>query len=167
MIRKARLKDADQISRLIKINHQTQINDRSGGFLRFRRSSKKVRKIIEKSLVSLVFVKNNKIIGFMNAYPVKKKTKKKINWHNKKAEKLYFNSKKSAIAYLAVIHPDHHHQGVGTKLFNQITGDLRRLKYQYLFASVSLKPVPNKASLAFLNKHGFKKVSQSIFIKKL
>ncbi len=161
MIRKAKQTDAKQISRLIKKNYLGQKKDKKQGFLRYKRSPQKVKKIINNSLAALVYVKNNKIIGFMNAYPQKKPTKKKIKWKNEKLKNLYFDKKKSATAYLGVIDPEYLHQGIGSKLFNQLVGQLRHHGYKNLFASVTTKPITNKASLNFLKNKNFKKAARA------
>ncbi len=166
MIRKARKSDAQKISRLIKKNHLNQKKDKKQGFLRYKRSPKKVKRIINNSLVAFVYVKNNKIIGFMNAYPQKKPTKKKIKWKKEKFKKLYFDKKKSATAYLGVIDPNHLHQGIGSQLFEKIVDQLQKQGYENLFASATSKPIANKASLNFLKNYGFKKVASAKIKKK-
>jgi N-acetylglutamate synthase-like GNAT family acetyltransferase len=159
MIRPAKLNDADQISQLIKENYLDKKKDKKDGFLRYKRSPKTVKKIIKKSLVSLVYIKNKKIVGFMNAYPQRIPKKKKINWQNKKAKKIYFDKTKSATAFLGVVHPDYLHQGIGKKLFKKLISNLKRKEYQYLFASITLQPITNKASLSFIKSFGFNKAA--------
>ncbi len=169
MIRRAKQADAEKISKLISKNLKGNQKDKARGFLRYKRSPKKVKKIIKKSIVALVYLRDNNIIGFMNAYP-KKKNKKKISWDDKKA-KDYLENKKSAVAYLGVIDPKYNHQGIGTELYERMINDLRQKGYQYLFATTTVKPIKNKASLGFIKNKGFKKVAHTpktaVFMKKL
>lgn len=178
MIRRAKQADAEKISQLIKKNQQSEKGSKKQGFLRHQRGPKKVKKIINKSLVALVFVKKNQIIGFMNAYPQRKPKRKNINWEDKNAKEAYFNEKTSATAFLGVIDPDYLHQGIGSQLLEKMANRLRQQGFKNLFASVTTKPTLNKASLAFVKSKGFTKVAAAtvktdpstkttIFIKKL
>lgn len=159
MIRQAKPADAEKISQLIEKNYLSKKSDKKNGFIRYKRSPKTVKKIIIKSLVGLVYTKNKKIIGFMNAYPQRKPKKKKINWRDKKVEKLYFDEAKSATAFLGVIDPNHLHRGIGSKLFIQMVNQLQQKGYTNLFASITLQPITNKASLNFIKSFGFKKAA--------
>jgi ribosomal protein S18 acetylase RimI-like enzyme len=158
-LRKAKPTDAEQISKLIKKNHLSQKGNKQKGFLRHHRGPKQVKKILKKSLVALIYSKNGKIVGFMNAYPQKTPKKKKINWKNEYAKKLYFDQKKSATVFLEVIDPNYLHQGIGSKLFEKMTDQLVQQGYKHLFATITLKPITNTASLNFVKSKGLRKVA--------
>ncbi len=178
MIRKAKLADAQAISQLITKNLKSQKEDKSTGFLRYKRSPKKVKKIIKKSIITLVYTKNKKIIGLMNAHPPIKYKNKTYNWESKLLEKTYFDNQKSAVIYLGAIDPEYLHQGIGSQLYQEMVSNLIRQGYKYLFASISLKPIKNKASWGFVKSKGFETAAiitptknpdkeTALFVKKL
>jgi ribosomal protein S18 acetylase RimI-like enzyme len=156
MIREAKLADAKAISQLISGNLKTRKKNKSTGFLRYKRNPQKVKKIIKKSIVALVYFDNNKIIGFMNAYPTIKYKNKKYQWQSQKIKNDYYDRKQSAVAYLGAIDPNYLHQGIGSQLYQRMVEDLKNKGYNYLFASVTTKPVKNNASWGFVKSKGFK-----------
>ena len=166
MIRSAKIADAQAISQLIFNNLKIQKKDKSTGFLRYKRSPKKVKKIINKSIVALVYLDNNKIVGFMNAYPTIKYKNKKYQWQLPKLKNKYYNKQESTVVYLGAIDPNHLRQGIGSQLYQQMVNSLKNQGYNYLFASITSKPIKNKASLGFVRSKGFKIAATVTYTKK-
>lgn len=135
MIRKATIKDAKAITDIYNYYVKNDI----ATFTENPISVKETEENIKNSILWLVFVENNIVVGY--AYAAK--------WKERSA---YRFSVETSV-YLDIKHKG---KSIGTKLYAQL---LSEIKMQNIHAAIGGISLPNKASESLHEKFGFKKVA--------
>ena len=82
-----------------------------------------------------------------------------VIWLDEEAKKSYYHDESSIEVTYLLIDPDYCQKGIGTKLLENALDMAKNKGYRNFFWITTLAPLSNLASIAFITKHGGKRVN--------
>jgi ribosomal protein S18 acetylase RimI-like enzyme len=167
MIRQATIDDYQQITQIkeslffdiTKISDPSyRVESEKKGFLHSKdQSSDAFKKDIQK--IFPVYEEAGIVKGYIRVDEEQEiKSEDEVFWFRPEFRDVYFSLPHANTGGVAVA-PDINQRGIGTQLLVAAEREVRAKSISYLFASVTLSPITNIASLLFHEKNGFERLA--------